>query len=171
MPSEHPFDSKLKQQFEQFQPEVEGDWSALEQRLNASSAPDARLDVPALNRWAVATAVAAGSALMWVAKPAVDALVEDAPSESAAVDVDDENANAPALSFDDAWEAYATTVPQGDWVGNDHSESVVDATITSQKPRRFPLTSKLLTNLRMPMRRLNLSPLKQWKSLLMQTKR
>ena len=139
MPSEHPFDSKLKQQFEQFQPEVEGDWSALEQRLNASSAPDARLDVPALNRWAVATAVAAGSALMWVAKPAVDALVEDAPSESAAVDVDDENANAPALSFDDAWEAYATTVPQGDWVGKDHSESVVDATITSPEASTLPI--------------------------------
>ena len=109
MPSEHPFDSKLKQQFEQFQPEVEGDWNAFEQHLNANSASTDRMDVPTLNRWAVATAVAAGSALMWVAKPAVDALVkEDTTASNAENPLGDKDE---AISFDDAWEAYSAADP------------------------------------------------------------
>ena len=111
MPSEHPFDSKLKQQFEQFQPDVEGDWNALEQRMNPGNTSGVRMDVPAVNRWAVVTAVAAGGALMWVAKPAVDALVEEETTEPIAASHSGENDEVPSISFDDAWEAYSNVEP------------------------------------------------------------
>ena len=65
------------------------------------------MDVPSLNRWAVATAVAAGSALMWVAKPAVDAWVEERRRRVLCGSMTDEHVKAPAISFDDAWEAYS----------------------------------------------------------------
>ncbi len=107
MPSEHPFDSNLKQQFEQFQPEVDGDWNAFEQRLNGGNASGTKNDVSLINRWAVITAVAAGSALMWVAKPAVDALVEEETGTPATDDLLVESDMVPTISFDDAWEAYA----------------------------------------------------------------
>lgn len=127
MSSEHPFDSKLKQQFEQFQPEVEGDWRAMEQRLNAGKASGNGIDVPSLNRWAVATAVAAGSALMWVAKPAVDAWVNNEVAESSTEDMTLEHVKAPAISFDDAWEAYATAQTEDDSPQDTETEVKVDA--------------------------------------------
>ena len=107
MPSEHRFDSNLKQQFEQFQPEVDRDWNAFEQRLNGGNAIGAKNDVSSINRWAVITAVAAGSALMWVAKPAVDALVEEETGTPATDDFLVESDKVSTISFDDAWEAYA----------------------------------------------------------------
>ena len=132
MPSEHPFDSKLKQQFEQFQPDVEGDWSAFEKRMNAGNASGSRVDVPTLNRWAVATAVAAGSALMWVAKPAVDALVEDETLESStAVPEKDQ---APAISFDDAWEAYSAVKSVDESSAESSSDAIAEVALTNAEP-------------------------------------
>ena len=131
MPSEHPFDSKLKQQFEQFQPDVEGDWNAFEKRMNAGNASGPRMDVPALNRWAVATAVAAGGALMWVAKPAVDALVEEEVAESVAEAHLGENNNAPAISFDDAWEAYSNSKPAEGMNVESNDEASGEGALTS----------------------------------------
>ena len=132
MPSEHPFDSKLKQQFEQFQPDVEGDWNALEKRMNAGNASGSRVDVPTLNRWAVATAVAAGSALMWVAKPAVDALVEEETLESSAAVP--EKDQAPAISFDDAWEAYSAVQSVDESSAESSSDGIAEVTLTNAEP-------------------------------------
>ena len=132
MPSEHPFDSKLKQQFEQFQPDVEGDWDALEKRMNAGNASGSRVDVPTLNRWAVATAVAAGSALMWVAKPAVDALVEEETLESSAAVP--EKDQAPAISFDDAWEAYSAVQSVDESSAESSSDGIAEVTLTNAEP-------------------------------------
>ena len=132
MPSEHPFDSKLKQQFEQFQPDVEGDWNAFEKRMNAGNASGSRVDVPTLNRWAVATAVAAGSALMWVAKPAVDALVEEETLESSATVP--EKDQAPAISFDDAWEAYSAVKSVDESSAESSSDAIAEVALTSVEP-------------------------------------
>lgn len=132
MPSEHPFDSKLKQQFEQFQPDVEGDWNAFEKRMNAANASGSRVDVPTLNRWAVATAVAAGSALMWVAKPAVDALVEDETLESSAAVP--EKDQAPAISFDDAWEAYSAVKSVDESSAESSSDAISEVALTNAEP-------------------------------------
>ena len=129
MPSEHPFDSKLKQQFEQFQPDVEGDWNAFEKRMNAGNASGSRVDVPTLNRWAVATAVAAGSALMWVAKPAVDALVEEETLESSAAVP--EKDQAPAISFDDAWEAYSAVKSVDESSAESSSDAIAEVAMTN----------------------------------------
>ena len=126
MPSEHPFDSNLKQQFEQFQPEVDGDWNAFEQRLNGGNATGAKNDVSLINRWAVITAVAVGSALMWVAKPAVDALVEEETGLPASDDLLVESDKVPTISFDDAWEAYAES-EVGDEIDAVESAEVADA--------------------------------------------
>ena len=132
MPSEHPFDSKLKQQFEQFQPDVEGDWNVFEKRMNAGNASGSRVDVPTLNRWAVATAVAAGSALMWVAKPAVDALVEEETLESSAAVP--EKDQAPAISFDDAWEAYSAVQSVDESSAESSSDGIAEVTLTNAEP-------------------------------------
>ena len=132
MPSEHPFDSKLKQQFEQFQPDVEGDWNAFEKRMNAGNASGSRVDVPTLNRWAVATAVAAGSALMWVAKPAVDALVEEETLESSAAVP--EKDQAPTISFDDAWEAYSAVKSVDESSAESSSDAIAEVALTNAEP-------------------------------------
>lgn len=143
MPSEHPFDSKLKQQFEQFQPDVEGDWSAFEKRMNAGNASGSRVDVPTLNRWAVATAVAAGSALMWVAKPAVDALVEDETLESSAAVP--EKDQAPAISFDDAWEAYSAVKSVDESSAESSSDAIAEVALTNAEPVSPSLEATLST--------------------------
>ena len=126
MPSEHPFDSKLKQQFEQFQPDVEADWNAFEKRMNPGNVSGSRLDVPTINRWAVATAVAAGGALMWVAKPAVDAFVEEETLESVAEIHSGNKESVPAISFDDAWEAYSVAEPLDEAVVEPSTDAMDD---------------------------------------------
>jgi hypothetical protein len=145
MPSEHPFDSKLKQQFEQFQPDVEGDWNAFEKRMNPGDVSGSRLDVPTINRWAVATAVAAGGALMWVAKPAVDALVEEETVATMTEAQLGDKDNVPAISFDDAWEAYSAAKSADDMAAESNTEVAEKVPLTDAKPVSESQAAALLT--------------------------
>ena len=85
MSSEHPFDDQLQQSFDGFEPEVHAPWAALERSLDGAEAAEATSSPGrGMNRWAVAASVAAGGALMWLGKPAVDDLIVGAtevPSE------------------------------------------------------------------------------------------
>ena len=92
------------------------------------------MDVPAINRWAVATAVAAGGALMWVAKPTVDALVEEEMLESSAAVQSQVNDEFPAFSFDDAWEAYSMVKSVDEMGDESNSETIDDVALTATEP-------------------------------------
>ena len=73
MSSDHPFDDQLKQSFDGFEPNVHANWAEFERSLDAPQAAEATSSTGrGMNRWAVAAAVAAGGALMWVAKPVVE---------------------------------------------------------------------------------------------------
>ena len=73
MSSDHPFDDQLKQSFDGFEPNVHANWAEFERSLDAPQAAEATSSAGrGLNRWAVAAAVAAGGALMWVTKPVVE---------------------------------------------------------------------------------------------------
>ena len=116
MPNKHPFDDQLRQAFQRFEPEVNAPWDALERELDGvKSAPEAS-PAKAANRWAVAAAVAAGGALMWLGKPAVDELIvaaTEVPSEMPAIqaepipwpDATD------AASFESAWDQFTQEAP------------------------------------------------------------
>ncbi|HCC64779.1 MAG TPA: hypothetical protein DEP62_06145, partial [Flavobacteriales bacterium] len=88
MPNKHPFDDQLRQAFQGFEPEVNAPWEALERELDGVKSAPELSTANAANRWAVAAAVAAGGALMWLGKPAVDELIVAAteiPSEMPAI--------------------------------------------------------------------------------------
>ena len=109
MSSDHPFDKQMKTSFDGFEPNVHANWAEFERSLEpTSSAPSQSSST--LNRWAVATAVAAGGALMWVAKPVVqDLMVEDGSEVVVELDgIEGEHHQ----TFDEAWEEF-TNVTQG----------------------------------------------------------
>ena len=84
MPNKHPFDDQLRQAFQGFEPEVNAPWDALERELDGVKSAPEPSPANTANRWAVAAAVAAGGALMWLGKPAVDELIvaaTEVPSE------------------------------------------------------------------------------------------
>jgi gliding motility-associated-like protein len=108
MSSEHPFDDHLKQAFDGFEPDVHANWAEFESSLEGPSAVVAASTLGrGVSRWAVAAAVVAGGALMWVAKPAVEDLLQD----SAEVEASLEPSGEIGLSFDEAWEEF-TSVTQ-----------------------------------------------------------
>ena len=129
MPSEHPFDSKLKQQFEQFQPEVDGDWNAIERRLNDGSAGANRHHAPSLNRWAVATAVAAGGALMWVAKPVFEDMLENHAPTQVEIGLDES-----APTFDEVWDEFVSVNAElGNAIVSDDADAVGALTTSDEQ--------------------------------------
>ena len=72
MSSDHPFDDHLKQSFDGFEPNVHASWAEFELSLDATQTAEASSSAGrGMSRWAVAASVAAGGALMWVAKPVV----------------------------------------------------------------------------------------------------
>ncbi len=116
MPNKHPFDDQLRQAFQGFEPEVNAPWDALERELDGvKSAPEPSPAITA-NRWAVAAAVAAGGALMWLGKPAVDELIvaaTEVPSEMRSIQAEPvpfENAT-DAASFASAWDQFTQETP------------------------------------------------------------
>ena len=109
MSSDHPFDKHLKTSFDGFEPNVHANWAEFERSLEPTSSVPSQSS-STLNRWAVATAVAAGGALMWVAKPVVqDLMVED--GTEVVVELDGIEGEHPQ-TFDEAWEEF-TNVTQG----------------------------------------------------------
>lgn len=107
MSSDPPFDDQLKQSFDGFEPNVHANWAEFERSLDAPQSAEATSSAGrGMNRWAVAVAVAAGGALMWVAKP----LVERAfVAEQKVVDI---SGNEDVQTFDEAWAEF-TTVTEG----------------------------------------------------------
>ena len=108
MSSEHPFDDHLKQAFDGFEPDVHANWAEFESSLEGPSAVAAASTLGrGLSRWAVAAAVVAGGALMWVAKPAVEDLLQDSAEVQASLKSEGEVGQ----TFDEAWEEF-TSVTQ-----------------------------------------------------------
>jgi len=108
MSSEYPFDDHLKQAFDGFEPDVQANWAEFESSLEGPSPVAAASTLGrGVSRWAVAAAVVAGGALMWVAKPAVEDLLQD----SAEVEASLEPSGEIGQSFDEAWEEF-TSVTQ-----------------------------------------------------------
>ena len=107
MSSDPPFDDQLKQSFDGFEPNVHANWTDFERSLDAQQNAEATSSAGGgMNRWAVAAAVAAGGALMWVAKPVVErAFVAEQEAVQAAVIEDGQ-------SFDEAWAEF-TSVTDG----------------------------------------------------------
>ena len=60
MSSEHPFDDKLKQSFDGFEPNVHANWAEFEQSLSPETLETPSSSHLRINRWAMAAAVAAG---------------------------------------------------------------------------------------------------------------
>jgi hypothetical protein len=107
MSSDHPFDDQLKQSLDGFEPNVHANWAEFERSLDAPQAAEATSSAGrGMNRWAVAAAVAAGGALMWVAKPFVERafVTEQEVVQVAAVE--------DGQSFDEAWAEF-TSVTDG----------------------------------------------------------
>ena len=108
MSSEHPFDDHLKQAFDGFEPDVHANWAEFESSLEGPSAVAAASTLGrGVSRWAVAAAVVAGGALMWVAKPAVEDLLQDSAEVQASLKSEGEVGQ----TFDEAWEEF-TSVTQ-----------------------------------------------------------
>ena len=103
MSSEHPFDEQLKNAFQGFEPDVHANWTEFESSLD-KSAPSAGTDASGMSRWAVAAAVIAGGAFMWVAKPTVEEWLVDGSNSTELVSMEGEGAQ----SFDEAWEEFAS---------------------------------------------------------------
>jgi hypothetical protein len=117
MSSEHPFDDHLKQAFEGFEPDVHANWAEFESSLEGPSAGAATSTMGGgVSRWAMAAAVVAGGALMWVAKPAVEDLFQNTPDVEASLGTEGEVGQ----SFDEAWEEF-TSVTQ------EFAEDLLDA--------------------------------------------
>ena len=104
MSSEHPFDDHLKQAFEGFEPDVQPQWAEFETSLEGQGAAPATTSGRGVNRWAVAAAVVAGGAFMWVTQPIVEDLFTEAASEKHQVEVISEFED--GQSFDEAWEEF-----------------------------------------------------------------
>ncbi|MGB0150640.1 MAG: PKD domain-containing protein [Flavobacteriales bacterium] len=148
MSSKHPFDDQLRQAFQGFEPEVNAPWDALERELDGvKSAPESST-VNAANRWAVAAAVAAGGALMWLGKPAVDELIvaaTEVPSEMPAIQAEPIpwTDATDAASFESAWDQFTQETPAfsedvltTDLEGGDESSSKTSADLPTEPLQR-----------------------------------
>ncbi len=141
MPNKHPFDDHLRQAFQRFEPEVNAPWDALERELDGvKSAPDSS-PAKTANRWAVAAAVAAGGALMWLGKPAVDDLIVAAteiPSEMPAIQAEPIpwTDATDAASFESAWDQFTQETPvfSEDVMTSDFGEAVEISPAESAEP-------------------------------------
>ena len=111
MSSDHPFDDHMKNTFDRFEPDVHANWNEFEQSLKSSSPATPSVAMKyTFGRWAVATAVVAGGALMWVVKPIVEqALTEDATVEGTSEPV---GIQGDVQSFDEAWAEF-TSISEG----------------------------------------------------------
>ena len=131
MSSEHPFDDKLNKAFDGFEPNVHANWAEFEQSLSPETLPSPSPGPSSINRWAMAAAVAAGGALMWVAKPVVDVLV---PTELSITTIQDGPSDGlEDLSFDEAWEEF-TTITDGfveDAMDADSEQALADKVLVS----------------------------------------
>ena len=110
MSSEHPFDDKLNKAFDGFEPNVHANWAEFEQSLSPEASPSPSTGPSSINRWAMVAAVAAGGALMWVAKPVVDVLVPT--TGSTATGEAGQSEELTDVSFDEAWEEF-TNITDG----------------------------------------------------------
>ena len=130
MSSDHPFDDQLKQSFDGFEPNVHANWAEFERSLDAPSAAEATSSAGrGMNRWAVAAAVAAGGALMWVAKPVVERAFVDEQ-------VVDTSGTEDGQSFDEAWAEF-TKVTEGfveDVLDAEAEIELVEASLDAEKP-------------------------------------
>ena len=116
MPNKHPFDDQLRQAFQGFEPEVNAPWDALECELDGVKIAPEPSPVNAANRWAVAAAVAAGGALMWLGKPAVEEFIgaaTEVPSEMPAIQAEPIpwTDATDAASFESAWDQFTQETP------------------------------------------------------------
>ena len=111
MSSDHPFDDHMKNTFDRFEPDVHANWTEFEQSLKSSSPATPSVATKyTFGRWAVATAVVAGGALMWVVKPIVEhALTQDATVEGTSEPVEIQG---DVQSFDEAWAEF-TSISEG----------------------------------------------------------
>lgn len=129
MSSDHPFDDQLKQSFDGFEPNVHVNWAEFERSLDAPQAAEATSSAGrGMNRWAVAAAVAAGGALMWVAKPVVERafVTEQEVVQVAAVE--------DGQSFDEAWAEF-TSVTDGfveDVLDAEAEDELVEASLAAE---------------------------------------
>ena len=107
MPIEHPFDKNIKQTFDGFEPNVNPDWTGFESSMNSAStgSTSTPMNATSISRWALMTAVAAGGALMWVAKPIVEDAIESNSADVAVVQHSDNAKN--EQSFDEVWNEFA----------------------------------------------------------------
>lgn len=141
MPIKHPFDEQLRQAFQGFEPEVNAPWDALERELDGvKSMPEPSHAITA-NRWAVAAAVAAGGALMWLGKPAVDELIvaaTEVPSEMRSIQAEPLSLDnvTDAASFESAWDQFTQEAPtfQEDVLAEDLGEAVNPDAVESVGP-------------------------------------
>ena len=116
MPNKHPFDDQLRQAFQGFEPEVNAPWDALERELDGVKSAPEPSPANTANRWAVAAAVAAGGALMWLGKPAVDEWIvaaTEVPSEMRSIQAEPVPFENPtdAASFESAWDQFTQETP------------------------------------------------------------
>ena len=107
MSSDHPFDDHLKQSFDGFEPNVHASWAEFELSLDATQTAEASSSAGrGMSRWAVAASVAAGGALMWVAKPVVERAFVAEQEVTSTAGMED------GQSFDEAWAEF-TSVTEG----------------------------------------------------------
>jgi gliding motility-associated-like protein len=107
MSSEHPFDDQLKNAFQGFEPDVHANWTEFEASLHNAS-PSAGSSASGMSRWAVAAAVIAGGAIMWVAKPTVEEWLVDEAEPLEIVSMEGEV----VPSFDEVWEEFASVTEE-----------------------------------------------------------
>ena len=126
MPNKHPFDDQLRQALRGFEPEVNAPWEALERELDGGKGTPEPSLANTANRWAVAAAVAAGGALMWLGKPAVDELIvaaTEVPLEMRTIQAEQVplGSATDAASFESAWNQFTQEAPtfQEDVLGVD----------------------------------------------------
>ena len=117
MPNKHPFDDQLRQAFRGFEPEANAPWDAMERELDGVKSAKGLSPTNTANRWAVAAAVAAGGALMWLGKPVVDELMVfamEVPAEMPTIQAEPvplENTS-DAASFEVAWDQFTQETPK-----------------------------------------------------------
>ena len=131
MSSDHPFDDQLKQSFDGFEPNVHANWAEFERSLDAPQGAEAASSTGrGMNRWAVAAAVAAGGALMWVAKPVVERAFVAEQEVIDTVGTED------GQSFDEAWAEF-TSVTEGfveDVLDAEAEVELVEASLAAENP-------------------------------------
>ena len=138
MSSDHPFDDQLKQSFDGFEPNVHANWAEFERSLDAPQAAEATSSTGrGMNRWAVAAAVAAGGALMWVAKPVVERAFVAEQEVVDTVGTED------GQSFDEAWAEF-TSVTEGfveDVLDAEAEVELVEASLAAENASEAPSKS------------------------------